>query len=62
LNVCGRSFRGEEIDRIKAGVLGAYRWQYIFSGIGHPRFKAVYEKLTTAAQRSRVAKALAALD
>jgi hypothetical protein len=62
LNICGRSFRREEIDRIKAGMLDAYRWQYIFSGIGHPRFKAVYEQLTTPAQRRRVDEALAAMD
>jgi hypothetical protein len=62
LNICGRSFRREEIDRIKAGLLDAYRWQYIFSGIGHPRFKAVYEQLTTPAQRRRVDEALAAMD
>ncbi len=62
LNICGRSFRREEIDRIKAGLLDAYRWQYIFSGIGHPRFKAVYEQLTTPAQRRRVDEALAAMN
>ncbi|WP_200809344.1 hypothetical protein [Desulfococcus multivorans] len=62
LNVCGRSFRTEEIDRIKTGVLRAYRWQYIFSGVGHPRFQVVYEKLMTPGQRDRVATALATLS
>jgi len=62
LNVCGRSFRREEIDRIKAGILRAYRWQYIFSGVGHPRFKAVYESLTTETQRGRVATVLTTLS
>lgn len=62
LKVCSRAFARDDIDHIKAGVLGAYRWQYIFSGVGHPRFKAVYEKVTTEAQRSRIADALATLS
>jgi hypothetical protein len=61
LNVCSRSFVRDEIERIKAGMLGAYRWQYIFSGVEHPRFKTLFEKLTTQEQQRRVATALATL-
>jgi hypothetical protein len=61
LKISSRSFNRDEIERIKAGVLGAYRWQYIFSGVEHPRFKALFEKLTTEEQRRRVATAFAAL-
>ena len=55
LDSCGRAFSRDEIERIKAGVLEAYRWQYILSGFEHPRFKTLFEKLTTEAQQKRVA-------
>lgn len=57
LKVCKRSFSEEETGRIKAGVLRAYRWQYIFSGVEHPRFTRLLEGLTTAEQRQRLAEA-----
>lgn len=34
-----RSFSDEKIACINDSVLGAYRWQYIFSGVEHPRFQ-----------------------
>ena len=58
VKVCNRSFSNDEIERIKAGVLKAYRWQYIFSGVEHPRFKALLERLTTTDQRQRINDAL----
>ena len=39
--------------------LKAYRWQYIFSGAGHPSFAKVLSSLTTAGQRQRIEAALA---
>jgi hypothetical protein len=60
--VCNRSFTDDEIQRVKDGVLKAYRWQYIFSGVEHPRFQKLYNDLTTEAQRQRVNKALASLN
>ncbi|MDH3558513.1 MAG: hypothetical protein OES18_21930 [Deltaproteobacteria bacterium] len=59
LKICDRSFSEDEIEKIKAGVLGAYRWQYIFSGVQHERFQALFEKLTTEEQRQRINDALA---
>ena len=59
LKVCDRSFSEDEIEQIKAGVLKAYRWQYIFSGVQHERFQALFEKLTTEEQRQRINEALA---
>jgi hypothetical protein len=47
-----------EIDRIRDGVLKAYRWQYIFSGTEHPRFKTVLGSLITEAQGKRINNAL----
>ena len=61
LRLSSRSFTDDELQRIKDGVLGAYRWQYIFSGVEHPRFQKLYNDLTTEEQRQRVSKALATL-
>jgi hypothetical protein len=61
LRVSNRSFTDDELQRIKDGVLGAYRWQYIFSGVEHPRFQKLYNDLTTEEQRQRVSKTLATL-
>ena len=61
LKLSNRSFTDDEFRRIKDGVLGAYRWQYIFSGVEHPRFQKLYNELTTEEQRQRVSTALATL-
>ena len=55
------SYSVDEINRIRDGVLNAYRWQYIFSGITHPRFQKLYTELTTEEQRQRVNAALATI-
>ncbi len=62
VRVCERSYSKDEIERIKAGVLRAYRWQYIFSGVEHPRFQKLFIDLTTEAQRQRINTALASLN
>jgi hypothetical protein len=62
LSHCSRRFSDDDIHRIKKGVLGAYRWQYIFSGVEHPRFKALMEKVTTGEKRERIISALATLS
>jgi hypothetical protein len=62
LKYCTRPFSDDEIHCIKEGVLKAYRWQYIFSGVEHPRFQKLYNELTTEAQRQRVSDALAPLN
>ena len=62
LKICKGSFTEEEIERIKCGVLKAYRWQYIFSGIEHPRFQKLYVDLTTEDQRQKINTALASLN
>lgn len=59
---CNRPFSDDEIRRLKEGVLKAYRWQYIFSGVEHPRFQKLYNELTTEHQRQRVSNALAPLN
>jgi hypothetical protein len=61
LELSNRSFTDDEIQRCKDGILQAYRWQYIFSGVEHPRFQKLYKELTTGDQRQRVETALSTL-
>jgi len=56
---CGARFNPEEVARINAGILGAYRWQYIVSGVQDPRFNAVLGEMVTAEQGQRIGAALA---
>ncbi len=62
LKVWERSLGDDEIKRIKSGFLKAYRWQHIFSGVEHPRFKALFEGLTTEDHRQRVSETTAPHD
>jgi hypothetical protein len=55
---CGRALDAEERERVAAGVLAAYRWQYIFSGAQHPHFVKVLSGLCTSAQMARIGAAL----
>jgi hypothetical protein len=61
LKIIDRSFSEEEVVRLKECLLKAYRWQYIFSGVEHPRFKALFSSMITEAQGQRVGQALASL-
>ncbi len=56
---CGREIGAEERARLKGAVLGAYRWQYIVSGVQHPRFAAVLQELVSDEQLGRIVNALA---
>ncbi|NUZ07249.1 hypothetical protein [Piscinibacter koreensis] len=58
--VAGPAVR-ERRDDIAAGVLKAYRWQYIVSGAGHPRFQALLREFLADAQLARIEAALAPL-
>lgn len=62
VKVNGTSLRPEEIELIRSGVLRAYRWQYIFSGVEHPRYQAAIGSLITEAQAQRISQALAPLS
>lgn len=57
----GRPFGQDEIDRLVEGTHRAYRHQYIFSGVGHPRFQVTLNQLTSPGQRARLEEALATL-
>jgi len=56
-----RRFTEDEHMRLRSGVLKAYRWQYIVSGVRDPRFSGILAELTTDAQMHRITSALAGL-
>jgi hypothetical protein len=58
VSICGRPLDEGQVERLKAVLLKAYRWQYIVSGVQEPRFAALLGELTTEAQRQRITKAL----
>lgn len=55
----GRAFCAEEMGFVKRGILRAYRWQYIVSGIEHVHFARLLTDMTTADQLARIQRALA---
>jgi len=57
--VFGRTFSQAEAERVRAGVLAAYRWQYIISGVQEPRFSKILGGMITESQADRIGKALA---
>jgi len=57
--VCGRDVAADELARIEAGFLAAYRWQYIVSGVQVPRFQQVLSGMISGPQGIRIGAALA---
>jgi hypothetical protein len=58
VRICGRPVGSDEAEAIRAAVLGAYRWQYIVSGV-QGRFSEVLGRMVTPAQLERIGGALA---
>ena len=58
LKACGRSLSPEQTEMVRAGVLGAYRWQYIVSGV-QGRFSEVLGRMIDEGQGKRIGAALA---
>ncbi len=56
-----RAFDDYQFSSVKDLLLGAYRLQYIFSGVEHPRFQELFGRLTTETQRERIGRTLAPL-
>jgi hypothetical protein len=54
-------FSADQRQRIEDTVLKAYRWQYIVSGVQHPRFAARLGSLISEAQMQRIGEALAGI-
>jgi hypothetical protein len=59
---CGRVLDNDAMAALGAGVLRAYRWQYILSGARHPHFVQVLTSLIDGAQAARIQAALAPLN
>lgn len=59
--IAGTAFTDAQLEQIHAGVLKAYRWQYIVSGVMEPRFRKTLFALVDDAQRARIEAALAPL-
>jgi hypothetical protein len=57
--IAGRALTAAEAGAIDDGVLAAYRWQYIVSGVSQPRFREVLGRLIDGAQGARIEQALA---
>lgn len=55
----GRSFSDDEVAKLRGHMLAAYRWQYIISGVQHPRFQELLGAKINAAQGKRIEAALA---
>jgi hypothetical protein len=58
-NLCPRSFSSAEAESIRAGILRAYRWQYIVSGVYDARFMTALTEKITPRQLERIGVALA---
>lgn len=56
--IVGRILSGAEATALEAGLLKAYRWQYILSGVEVPRFQEILGGMITAAQFERIQSAL----
>jgi hypothetical protein len=59
---CGRTLQAAEMERVGRQFLKAYRWQYIFSGAGHPRFQGIVTGLIGEDQMKRIGAALGTLN
>ncbi|MFO1425874.1 MAG: hypothetical protein U1F11_02650 [Steroidobacteraceae bacterium] len=54
----GREFAAGETRAIRDGLLAAYRWQYIVSGVQHAHFGRLLTRMTTPEQMARIQAAL----
>ena len=55
---CARDFREEDALKIDQAFLGAYRWQYIVSGVQDERFNQILGGMIDAGQGARIGAAL----
>ena len=59
VRVAGRPFDAEQTAAIQATLIAAYRWQYIATGVEHPRFLSILGTMINAEQGARINAALA---
>lgn len=58
LAICHRAFSSAHVEDLRNTVLAAYRWQYIASGVQHPRFSSILSGMIDAQQAQRLQAAL----
>ena len=58
LGICRGPYSDEQSRRVREGLLHAYRWQYIVSGVEEPRFQGILGSLISKAQGRRITEAL----
>ncbi|HEY5801052.1 MAG TPA: hypothetical protein VIT92_12580 [Burkholderiaceae bacterium] len=58
LSTCGRTLPAQQAAEVAAGLLDAYRWQYIVSGVQDPRFSGALARMVTSDQLKRIQSAL----
>jgi hypothetical protein len=61
IEISDRNLTEQQQEKVMHGLLKAYRWQYIVSGVEHPKFQEILGGLITEAQGERIANALAPL-
>lgn len=54
LQASGRAPEGAEAERVGQALLGAYRWQYIASGVRQPHFSRVIASMLNDQQAQRI--------
>lgn len=59
--IAGRAFDTDERDRVREGLLRAYRWQYILSGVQEPRFSGILGSLINEKQGECIRTAIGTL-
>ena len=59
LGLASNRFSADQAKQVRAGLLKAYRWQYIVSGVTEPRFTAILGDMITPEQAERINEALA---
>jgi len=59
LRVCDRALSSTQVAKLRDTILGAYRWQYITSGVQDERFGKILGGMITEAQMERIGAALA---
>jgi hypothetical protein len=58
VTTCDRALTAQQADSVAAGLLDAYRWQYIVSGVQEPRFARALALMVTTDQMKRIQTAL----
>ena len=59
VRTAARPFDKPQVEQLRAAFLGAYRWQYIVTGVQNERFAHLLSTMVTEPQMARIGKALA---